>query len=61
MTCLDEFEKKFTTKLQEKEREIKEIASKALEDKKSVKEKQIKEAQESLSKIQSELIDLSSL
>lgn len=57
----EDCEKKLTTRLQDKEREIKEIANKALEDKKIVKEKQIKEAQESLNKIQSELIDLSTL
>jgi len=57
----EDFEKKLVSRNQEKEREIKEIANKALEDKKIVKEKQIKEAQESLNKIQSELIDLSTL
>lgn len=47
--------------LNDKAREIKEIANKASEDKKILKEKQIKEAQESLHKIQAELIDLSKL
>ena len=46
---------------QDKEREIKEIANKALEDKKIVKEKQNQEAQESYNKLQSGLIDFTDL
>lgn len=52
---------KFTSKSQGKEREKQEIASKALETKKILKDKQIKEANESLNKITSELTDLSKM
>lgn len=49
------------TKSQEKEREIREMANKTLENKKMMKDKQMKEAAESLNKIQQELTDLTSL
>ena len=49
------------TKSQGKIKEMQEIANKALEDKKILKDKQLKEAEASLNKIKSELVDLSSL
>lgn len=58
---IEELTKRLMTKSQGKEQEIKEIANKALENKKIIKDKQIKEATESLNKIQSELINFTSL
>ena len=55
------FEKKLMTPWEAKKHELRELSNKALEDKKLFKEKQTKDAQRSLKKIQAELIDLSTL
>ena len=57
----EDFETKLLTPIQVKERELREVSNKALEAKQLLKEKQTKAAQDCLLKIQSELINLSTL
>jgi len=58
---IETLEKKVLTKQQGKEKEIKEMAKNAEENKKKLKSKQNIEASESMNKIESNLIDLSDL
>jgi hypothetical protein len=58
---IEDFDKKLMSPSQARERELRELSNKALANKRLFKEEQIKDAQEYLQKIQSELANLSTL